>query len=129
MRFTVAALSAILALPFGGPSFAEDRALVQPLAERVFHVSARGAIGFAAVTAGLSVIDLSRPETPKILSLVPLSQSSTFALPAAFVADGRYGLSVVDLSEPDSPRLLVANDVKGVVVFELTDPSRPSSER
>jgi len=116
MRFTVAALSAILALPFGGPSFAEDPALVQPLAERVFHVSARGAVGFAAVTAGLSVIDLSRPETPKILSLVPLPQSATFALSAGdvvWVTQGPAGVYAIDTKAPLKPAILGHIDTPG----------------
>lgn len=111
MRFAVAALSAVIALRFGGPSFARDRSPIQPLAERVYHVSRRGAIGFAAVSAGLSVIDLSRPQMPKILPRVETA--------------GGYANKVTI----HAGRLLVANDAKGVLVLELTDPIGPSGAR
>ena len=102
---------------------------------------------------GLSVIDISEPDSPRLLATKPVpdfAHGVAAAKGILYAAEGIAGIGVYRFEPPASlelvhrvetpggyankvtinaDRLLVANDVKGVVVFELTDPSRPSSER
>ena len=132
----------------GGQGAAQDGELIEALTERTFHVCVRGDIGFAAVTAGLKILDLSNPARPRVLSVVSLPQTATCALERGtlvIVAEGPAGVYAVDVSDPSNPSIVshfdtpgsammldafrdlvaVADGSMGVALFDFQDPRHP----
>ncbi len=58
--------------------------------------------------AGVRLFDVSRPDTPRELSVVPVegARDVAFVEELLVVAAGRQGLVVVDIAEPKSPRIV-----------------------
>jgi len=119
---------------------------------RSFDVTVWDATGpfayVAAGEAGLLVIDLSRPETPRQLAALATpdaAQDVTLAGDTAYVAAGAAGLLIVNVSTPIRPTLLasvatpgfassasvvqgqvfIADGYTGVALIDASDPTAP----
>ncbi|MDR3418040.1 MAG: hypothetical protein P4L83_17845 [Nevskia sp.] len=82
---------------------------------------------FAVTGAGLQVVDITHPETPRLVdgALIPLQDARRVyvARTFAYVAAGKQGLAIVDVQDPEKPRLYQLfdadgklNDVRDVIV-------------
>jgi hypothetical protein len=117
MRFEAAVAFLLVSLAVSSPSAAGQGKPLDALVERTFHVSARGEIAFAAVSAGLLITDLSRPSEPRALFVLPLPQSGTFTLPSGagivWLAQGPAGIYAVDAADPANPVVISRTDTPG----------------
>ncbi|MGZ5480238.1 MAG: choice-of-anchor D domain-containing protein, partial [Candidatus Aminicenantales bacterium] len=65
---------------------------------------------------GLIIVDIRRPEAPKILGAAASGDfSSAVVLDGrfAYVADGLAGVKKIDVSDPNAPRLISSYDTPG----------------
>ncbi|HIG16854.1 MAG TPA: hypothetical protein EYQ31_05965, partial [Candidatus Handelsmanbacteria bacterium] len=72
---------------------------------------------FAVDADGLKVIDVTRPEQPRIVpgASVPLAEANrvSVARTYAYVAAGSEGLAIIDIEKPESPKLLTKFPANG----------------
>src|SRR5262245_47328042 len=61
-------------------------------------------------SAGLSIVDVSKPKSPRKVALIPGPHSlwrevKTYSHYAYVTTEANHGLDIVDLADPDHPRL------------------------
>jgi hypothetical protein len=119
---------------------------------RVSGLTSRGSLVYmASAHSGLQILDLSRPESPRILGTEKESFEAAWDIALAgshaLVADVRKGLVIIDVSFPERPRkvgqlydsrrkswgvsllsedvALLAQGLDGVAVIDISEPEQP----
>jgi hypothetical protein len=111
------------------------------------HITMGGYYAYIAADAGIVVVDLSQPMTPKVAAVVPIegARASALQFRYLFVA-GQEGLDVVDVTLPERARRVeaahipladarglylartyayVAGGKEGLVIIDVEKPTRP----
>ena len=110
------------------------------------HATVGGNYVYVATPAGIVILDLAEPRSPRHLSTVPLPDTRATALQFRYLfATGAEGLRVVDVTQPSQPRLLpaivplagaqklfvartyayVANGTQGIAIVDVERPEAP----
>ncbi len=110
------------------------------------HATVGGNYVYVAVPAGIVVLDLTDPRSPRYLSTVPLRDVRATALQFRYLfATSAEGLRIVDVTQPAQPRLLpaavplsgaqklfvartyayVANGGRGIAIIDVERPEAP----
>jgi hypothetical protein len=112
------------------------------------HITIAGHYFYIAADAGIVVLDMDEPLTPKVATVVPLSDVRSTAVQFRYLfAIDRDGLKVVDVTHPERPRIVqgavvpledahrvyvartyayVAAGREGLVIIDVEKPEQPS---
>ena len=91
-----------------------------PVSRRGSDLSLAGNLLYVADATGLHIVDVSNPDTPKVLGSLQLPETQTHAVlrlsvdgGMALLAAGSSGAFIVDVADPAKPRLVGTLDTPG----------------
>jgi hypothetical protein len=124
-HFYIAADAGIVELDMDDPLHPRVMAVIPIAGARATFVQFRYL--FAIDAAGLSVVDITQPERPRVVPGAHVTLADPHQLfvarTYAYIADGRGGLAILDVERPEQPRLYLQytadgalNDARDVVV-------------
>jgi hypothetical protein len=94
------------------PKIASRLALKHPRA-----IAIQFRYGFIVDDEGLQVVDVRRPETPRLIENAAVALTDArdvyVARTFAYVADGKDGIAIVDVKNPEQPRLIQVYNAEG----------------